>query len=207
MRKGLVMKIATCALATALMGTALVYYNFIDKPVPSVEPGARCPNFSVNTYKYNESKQEFETLTETVSVSDYLGKVLVVNFWSTTCGSCMEEMPHFDEFQKDYIDDVVILALDGEIGWPYEKVCKWMNLFRTTKGMMEKEGKVTEMYQWDTFDITFGYYPESNDVGEMLGFSRNWPSTAIIDKNGFIKYKHQGVMSYEDLEDVITPML
>jgi hypothetical protein len=106
------------------------------------------------------------------------------------------------------MDEVVILALDGEKGWDYQRILKWMNARRTTKGLQNANLPVEEIYKWETFDITFGWYDmENNDVGAKLGFSYNWPSTAIIDRNGFIKYKHVGQMSYADLENVIKPML
>lgn len=206
MKKNKVLKICASVLAGLVMCTALVYYNFIDKAVPSVEVGAKCPDFTVSTY--NRQGEGFVANENPLSISDLKGKIVIVNFWSTTCGSCMEEMPHFDEFQKAYKDEVVILALDGEKGWPYERILNWMNARRTTQGMIASGLTVEEIYKWETFDITFGWYDmENNDVGVKLGFSYNWPSTAIIDRNGFIKYKHVGKMSYADLESVIKPML
>ena len=206
MKSNKILKICASVLAAVVMCTALIYYNFIDKPIPSVEPGAKCPEFTVSTYK--KDGDGFVEGQESLSISDLKGKIVVVNFWSTTCGSCMEEMPHFDEFQKAYMDEVVILALDGEKGWDYQRILKWMNARRTTKGLQNANLPVEEIYKWETFDITFGWYDmENNDVGAKLGFSYNWPSTAIIDRNGFIKYKHVGQMSYADLENVIKPML
>lgn len=206
MRSRKILKICSYVLAVLVMCTALIYYNFIDKPVPTVEVGARCPDFTVSVYDRKDGG--FVANEQTVSIGDLKGKIVIVNFWSTTCGSCMEEMPHFDEFQKAYKDEVVILALDGEKGWSYERILGWMNDTRTTQGMINNGSTVEEIYKWDTFDITFGWYDmENNDVGVKLGFSYNWPSTAIIDKNGFIKYKHVGKMSYADLEKVIKPMI
>lgn len=37
-----------------------------------------------------------------VSLSDFKGKPLVVNFWATWCGPCKVEMPWFEEFRKKY---------------------------------------------------------------------------------------------------------
>ena len=206
MKSRKIWKICSYVLAGLVMCTALVYYNFIDKPVPSVEVGAKCPDFSVSVYDRKDGG--FVANEQSVSIGDLKGKIVVVNFWSTTCGSCMYEMPHFDEFQKAYKDEVVILALDGEKGWNYDRILSWMNGCRTTQGMIDNKLPMEEIYKWETFDITFGWYDmENNDVGAKLGFAYNWPSTAIIDKNGFIKYKYQGRMSYEDLENVIKPML
>lgn len=206
MKKEKVLKIAAWSVAAVVLGSALVYYNFIDKPVESVEVGTLCPNFSVSVFDRKDG--QFEVRKETVSVSDYRGKILILNFWSTTCGSCMEEMPHFDEFQKDYADDVTILALDGQADMAQDAVLNWMNKFRTTKGMEDRGADITAKYQWDTFDLTFSWYDvKTNDVGVKLGFSYNWPATVIVDRNGFIKYKHVGALEYEDLQEIINSML
>ncbi len=211
--------ILCCSVAGVVMGSALVYFNFIDKAVPPVEIGSMCPQFSVNTFLLNKEEGKFEMHDKKATNLDYEGKVLVINFWSMTCGACMEEMPYFDQFQKAYKEDVVVLALDGEKGASYEYVCnEFMNKRRTTKGMevygvdgkegTTDDGIVEEIYRWETFDITFGHYKvPGNDVGVLLGFSGSWPSTMIVDRDGFIQYSHTGGMTYADLEEQVKPLL
>ena len=50
-----------------------------------------------------------------VRLSDYQGKVVVLNFWATWCGPCVREMPMFQEFQDRY-PDFVMLGIDEEEG-------------------------------------------------------------------------------------------
>jgi thiol-disulfide isomerase/thioredoxin len=54
-----------------------------------------------------------------VSLSEYKGRPLVVNFWATWCGPCKVEMPWFEEFSKKYAADgfeVLGVADDADAG-------------------------------------------------------------------------------------------
>jgi peroxiredoxin len=43
----------------------------------------------------------------TVSLADFRGKVVVLNFWATWCGPCIEEMPSLKQFAEKYADQGV----------------------------------------------------------------------------------------------------
>ena len=49
----------------------------------------------------------FQLATEagtTMRISDYRGKVVLLNFWATDCGGCVLEIPSFIELEKAYKD-------------------------------------------------------------------------------------------------------
>lgn len=53
----------------------------------------------------------------TFKLSDYKGKVLIVNVWATWCGPCRQEIPHFIELQKELKDkgfEIIGLNVDDD---------------------------------------------------------------------------------------------
>lgn len=50
---------------------------------------------------------------EKVSLSDYLGTPVMVNFWATWCPPCRSEMPLIQEYQDKYEGKFVVLAING----------------------------------------------------------------------------------------------
>ena len=49
---------------------------------------------------------------ETVKLSDYSDKIVLLNFWATWCPPCVGEMPAFERLKNDGDDDLVILCVN-----------------------------------------------------------------------------------------------
>ncbi len=122
---------------------------------------------------------------QTVQLSDYHGKVVLLNFWATWCAPCKIEIPWFMEFQREYKDrDFAVLGVSmDEDGWdavrPYMADHKF------------------------NYRIVVG----NDDIGKLFGEIDDLPTTFLIDRDGHVAKKHVGLISKSDYQDEITEML
>jgi cytochrome c biogenesis protein CcmG/thiol:disulfide interchange protein DsbE len=120
-----------------------------------------------------------------VKLSDFRGKVVLLNFWATWCGPCKIEMPWFVDFQRQYTDQgftVLAISLDEE-GW-------------------EVVRPFTEEHKLN-FPVLLG----SDETAEQFGGVAALPTTFIIDQEGRIFSTHMGLVSKSDYEDEIKELL
>jgi len=79
--------------------------NLQDPPHGPSLKGKRAPNFVLHDLSGNP-----------VSLKDYAGKPVIVNFWATWCPPCLLEMPWFEELTREYAGSgLTILGLSTDI--------------------------------------------------------------------------------------------
>jgi peroxiredoxin len=121
----------------------------------------------------------------TVRLSDYRGKIVLLDFWATWCGPCKIEIPWFTELEKEYKDRgfaVLGVAMD-EDGWDAIKpfLTELRVNYRTLLG---------------------------NDmVAQQFGGVDALPTTFVIDREGRIASTHVGLASKSDYENDIQALL
>lgn len=103
-----------------------------------------------------------------VSMSDYKGKVLIINFWLTTCPPCRKEMPSLMSLHKKYKDADNFALLTISCDEQGEKVVK-------------------ELFEKRNWELPVAFDPERKaaDMFSVTGF----PETFFVDKNGVIRHK------------------
>jgi thiol-disulfide isomerase/thioredoxin len=69
----------------------------------SVEINQELPNFEAKTLNGHDIK-----------LSQFKGKVVVVNFWASWCGPCVEEVPSLIQILKDFPNDLELVAISGD---------------------------------------------------------------------------------------------
>lgn len=128
---------------------------------------------------------ELKTLDgESVKLSDFRGKKVIVNMWATWCPPCRAEMPDMQKFYDKYKDeDVAILAVNMTTTEKSEDdISKFLNEFEITfPVVLDKENKVALTYQ--SFAL---------------------PTSYIIDSKGIIQQKVTGPMNYEMMEEMMS---
>jgi thiol-disulfide isomerase/thioredoxin len=120
-------------------------------------------------------------------LSQWRGKVLVVNFWASWCGPCREEMPMLDEFQADYgAKDVRIVGISAEDA-------DHLKAF-------SEELKVGYTLLSGDFEALALAQALGNDKGIL-------PFTVVVDKNGKIANIMFGMIDKSTLEKALAPLL
>jgi peroxiredoxin len=129
------------------------------------------------------------TLTDangtSVKLSDYRGKVVLLNFWATWCGPCALEIPWFIEFQQEYKSrgfEVVGISMDDE-GWaaikPY--VAEHKLNYRVLLG--------------------------NDSVSDLYGGVDALPTSFVIDREGRIASVHVGLAGKNEYLNEIQSLL
>ena len=121
---------------------------------------------------------------KTVTVKDYRGKVLLLDFWATWCHGCQQEIPWFSEFQQKYAPKglaVVGVSMDEE-GW------------KAVEPFIRSENV--------PYRIVLGDHGMARKYG-----IENMPDTFLIDGEGRIAAAYFGLVDKNDMEANIQKML
>lgn len=113
-----------------------------------------------------------------VSLSDFQGKVVVISFWATWCGPCLQELPHMQIIANENADDVVVLAI-------------------TTDGpdTLSEVRNIVRRNRW-TMPILLD---QDGSVMAQLNPRGTQPFTMFIDRNGNLADSHEGYSSGDEV--------
>jgi peroxiredoxin len=119
-----------------------------------------------------------------VSLKDFQGKVIFLNFWFSRCSPCRDEMPAMELLWQIFQDDdFVILAVN--VGEGKGEVSSFVeNNGYTFPVLLDLWGKVGNTYSTRAYPTTFLIDREGKVVGKALG-ARRWASKDSFD---LIKY-------------------
>lgn len=121
----------------------------------------------------------------TVRLSDYRGKVVLINFWATWCPPCRAEMPDLVKLQREYGKDG--LRIIG-VTYPPEQLAR---VRKFTRGL-----RVNYPIALGTRETRAAFSPD-----ETL------PLTIIIDREGTIRGTIAGILLPQEFDEQIKPLL
>jgi len=117
-----------------------------------------------------------------ISLSDFNGKILILNFWTTWCPPCREEIPNFVEVYNEYgSKDVQFIGVSNED-------------ISTLRSFVED------------YNISYPILIDNANVMEKWEI-RAIPTTFVFDREGHIIFKNVGMMTGEQLENIIEDEL
>lgn len=129
---------------------------------------------------------EMKTLEgETFELAEHRGDVVVVNFWATWCAPCVQEIPVFIEMQRKFGDD----------GLQFVGVSLDKQGFEVVRPFAEK------------MQINYPLVVDDGSLAKEFGGLQGVPTTYVVDTNGEIQHRIEGITTEQHLRSLVDGML
>ncbi len=156
----------------------IIFIFFISSVLASEVP-------NIKNIVVNKELKKYDNITfldaneKIIKLSDYRGKLILLNFWATWCGPCKEEMPSLDNLKNNPIlDNIEIFPIN--VG----------------KDSLEKSNKFFEELNIENLNI---YFDNNVTLAKDLTL-RGIPTTIIINKEGKEFARVIGSINFSDEE-------
>ena len=145
-------------------------------------PGSGAP-LNVGDTAHNFSLPDLDG--RQVTLADFQGKPVVINFWATWCPPCRIEMPEFQRvFEEHQEDDLVILAINEAEQSEVVRSFFYDQMGYTYTPLLDEDGKVAETYG-------------------AIGL----PSTFFVNADGDVTAVHRGALTQAQLNNYLEDTL
>ena len=172
-------KLLAGALLAVVLVVGLYYINRF-----WIEPAVRAQTKSEGNHPLAPAFSLTDITGKPLKLSDYQGKVVVLDFWATWCGPCRIEIPGFVELQKRY-------AAQG--------------FSMIGISMDESPEPVVEFYK--ELQMNYPVAIGNDRLGELYGVMQGYPTTFLIGRDGRIYAKHVGAYDPGVFETEIKELL
>lgn len=164
-------------LVAVIAGTAGFLFNLVGPKLPTIEPAT----------KILESASIVDLNGKPQTLSQWRGKVLLVNFWATWCLPCREEIPALIRTQRKYAAKGVQFA-----GIGIDSAAKIID-FASEMNI----DYVLLIGGMEALDMT-------KELGNRYGVL---PFTVVLDRSGKMVFAHAGALTEAILDGVLAPLI
>lgn len=119
-----------------------------------------------------------------LKLSDYKGKVVILDFWDTWCPPCRKEIPDFIELYKKYKENVIIIG-----------------------AAFAQKGKKAVKDFYKEYNMNYPVVIATQGTARDFGGIRGIPTTFVIDKEGKIFKKYVGFREKSIFENDIKELI
>lgn len=130
---------------------------------------------------------------QTVSLSRYRGKVVLVNFWGTWCGVCMSEIPELIKLQQEY----------GKKGFTVLGVAMGDSKSMVTSFIAKRQFMIGRQKFAMNYPVVLGNQEEASKFGCCFGF----PDSYIISRDGKLVQRVIGSIDPKSVNQILHKLL
>ncbi|MBQ6488861.1 MAG: redoxin domain-containing protein [Solobacterium sp.] len=163
-----------CWMLHQAFGTISILQNRTNEPVADISPEQADTAVvdGTDAEKYGFALPNAEG--ETIRLTDYTGKAVVVNFFGTWCTYCNLEMPHLQELEETRDDVKILLIATPNAG--DEKDEEYIENYMSEHGytmevLYDRTLQVTQEYGVSGYPTTYIVKPDGNFLGYVPGYA------------------------------------
>ncbi len=175
---------AVIAAAISTMDVAFSRWGSLEwdsrEPVIKLEEGPPAPELAGINAWINSQPLE---------IGDLKGKVVLVDFWTYGCPSCIRALPYLKSWHATYADDGLVVLGVHTPEFSYER----------------KPENVAEAVK--VYGIGWPVALDNDYVTWKAYGNYHWPTQYLVDKDGIIRYTHFGEGAYEEIESKLQELL
>jgi len=164
-----------------------------------------------------------------IKISDFEGKVVLVDFWTYTCINCIRTLPYLTSWDEKYNDKGLVIigihAPEFEFEKDKDNVQKAIDKYGINYAVVQdndkglviigihapefefEKDKDNVQKAIDKYGINYAVVQDNDKVTWEAFNNRYWPAKYLIDSQGYIRYMHFGEGNYEETEKKIQDLL